>query len=177
MINYLLLFFPLTLLFSCAGSPPPPKSPFIDDKRLKDRIEEMQKPALVMENDEISTYIKQHQLNMQLSGAGLRYLVLKPNPKGKSILTKDLVKMNYSISLLNGQPCYSSKEEGPKSFLVDHDRIESGIHQGIKLLREGEKALFIVPSHLAYGLVGDSKKIPPKAALVYEVEVLEVKSE
>jgi FKBP-type peptidyl-prolyl cis-trans isomerase len=45
----------------------------------------------------------------------------------------------------------------------------------LRLLRAGDKAKFIVPSHLAYGWIGDSKNIPTRAVLVYDVNVLQVR--
>jgi FKBP-type peptidyl-prolyl cis-trans isomerase FkpA len=37
-----------------------------------------------------------------------------------------------------------------------------------------DKAIFILPAHLAFGLIGDRNKIPPKVAVVYEVEVISI---
>jgi FKBP-type peptidyl-prolyl cis-trans isomerase len=42
------------------------------------------------------------------------------------------------------------------------------------LMKEGEKAIFIIPSHLAFGLLGDENKIPKRATLVYDVELVQV---
>jgi FKBP-type peptidyl-prolyl cis-trans isomerase len=39
----------------------------------------------------------------------------------------------------------------------------------------GDRAKFIVPSHLAFGLLGDQKMIPPQATLVYDVELINLK--
>jgi FKBP-type peptidyl-prolyl cis-trans isomerase FkpA len=164
----------LFFLFSC-GQEKKPAEAKLDENRIRKRLEEVQKPALVMENDDINAYIKSHGLNMQTTGAGLRYQVTKENKKGKGILTKDIVTVNFKVSLLDGKLCYTSDSLGSREFIVDHDHIENGIHQGIKLLRTGEKAIFILPSHLAHGLMGDQKRIPPKAAVVYEIEVLSVK--
>ena len=174
--GFWLFTFGLTLFFSCGNKTPDTQKIYIDENKLKKRIEEVQKPALVMENDQINDYIRQHGLNMQTSGAGLRYQILKGNPKGKIIQTQDIVQVKYKISLLDGTLCYSSDKKGPKEFIVDHDAVETGLHQGIKLLHEGESAVFILPSHLAHGLVGDNNKIPPKAAVVYTIEVIDVKT-
>jgi FKBP-type peptidyl-prolyl cis-trans isomerase len=43
------------------------------------------------------------------------------------------------------------------------------------LMRTGSRAKLIVPSHLAFGLLGDLKKIPEQAVLVYDIELVEVK--
>ncbi len=171
------ILYGLIIVFALACNTPKEKPKFtIDETRLKKRIEEVQQPAIVMENDEINAYIKQHALNMKTTGAGLRYQFLKTNPQEELIITKNEVKINYKVSLLTGAVCYSSEKDGPKTFLVDFDQVESGLHLAIKMMRKGERAIFILPAHLAHGLIGDGKKIPPKAALVYEVEVLAVKS-
>ena len=52
--------------------------------------------------------------------------------------------------------------------------VESGLEEGILLMKTGGKAKFILPPHLAYGLPGDGKKIPARAILVYDVELLSI---
>ena len=49
------------------------------------------------------------------------------------------------------------------------------MHEGVKYMHVGDKAVIILPSHLAYGLVGDEHKIPPHASLLYELELLSVR--
>jgi FKBP-type peptidyl-prolyl cis-trans isomerase FkpA len=162
------------LLASC--DPEPKKQPVvIDSKKLKENIVNVNKPAVVMENDEINAWIKSHGYAMKTTGTGLRYYIFRENKKGKQVALKDEVKVKYKVSLLDGTLCYSSDQKGPRTFLVGADQIESGLHEGIQLMREGEKAIFVLPSHLAFGLVGDRDKIPPKTAVVYEIEVMEVK--
>jgi FKBP-type peptidyl-prolyl cis-trans isomerase len=54
---------------------------------------------------------------------------------------------------------------------VGHDDIESGIHKGLQYLKRGDKAILLIPSPLAHGLLGDMKKIPPQMPIVYEVQL------
>jgi FKBP-type peptidyl-prolyl cis-trans isomerase len=165
------------LLISCGGNENrQPTQKEIDEALLKQQLQEVQKPSMVQEKDNIDSYVKQHQLQMQTTGTGLRYQVLQANPKGRPIISTDIVTVHYKVNLLDGTECYSSKKKGPKTFKVDFDNIEDGIHEGIKLIREGEKAIFILPSHLAHGLTGDNDMIPPKSPVQYEIEVLAVKS-
>jgi FKBP-type peptidyl-prolyl cis-trans isomerase len=42
--------------------------------------------------------------------------------------------------------------------------------EGIKMLKPGGDAVFILPPFLAYGIVGDGKAIPPRSILVYELK-------
>jgi FKBP-type peptidyl-prolyl cis-trans isomerase len=110
---------------------------------------------------------------MEHTGTGLRYMILNPgtDPKASSGMR---AKVNYRVELLDGTLCYSSDSLGPHVFKVDEDQIESGIHEGIKLLGKGGKAKFILPSHLAHGLLGDQDKIPAKSSVVYDIEVVEL---
>lgn len=171
---FAVIIFSGAIFFSCTEKPKH-KPVVVDSKKLKENIVNVNKPAVVMENDEINAWIKSHGYPMKSTGTGLRYYVFKENPKGRQVKLKDEVKLNYKVSLLDGTLCYSSDQKGPRTFLVGADNIESGLHEGVQLLREGEKAIFILPSHLAFGLIGDRDKIPPKAAVVYEIEILKVK--
>ena len=162
------------ILASC--SEPPKQKPFVvNTKKLKEDIVQINKPAIVMEQDEINAYIKGHGYNMKSSGTGLSYMIVKENPKGKKIEAKNQISVNYKVWLLDGTLCYSSDKKGSKTFIVGADNVESGVHEGVKLMREGEKALLILPSHLAFNLIGDRDKIPPKSTVVYEIEILSVK--
>ena len=174
-LNSLLLVSCLLLLFSACSEPKKQHQIEINGSKLKEDVIKANKPAVVMEQDEINAYIKSHGYNMQSTGSGLRYLFLKENKKGKKVETKNQLKVNYRVWLLDGTLCYSSDTKGPKIFIVGADNVESGVHEGVKLMKDGEKALFILPAHLAFNLIGDRDKIPPKSAVVYEIEILEVK--
>ncbi len=125
------------------------------------------------ENAEIDSYVSRRNWTMQKSGSGLRYYIYK-NGNGKKALAGNYAQINYSISLLNGIECYRSKDK-PERFLIDRDNVESGLHEGIKLLREGDKAILILPPHLAHGLIGDQEKIPPLSTIVYDIELVAIK--
>ena len=55
------------------------------------------------------------------------------------------------------------------------ENIEDGLQKALLYLKCGDKALILIPSHFAHGLMGDSKKIPPQSPILYDVEVLSVK--
>jgi FKBP-type peptidyl-prolyl cis-trans isomerase len=99
---------------------------------------------------------------------------LHENGKGDKIVKGQIVTLNYKISLLDGTVCYSSSNDGQKVFQVGKGGVESGLEEGILMLRKGSKATFIMPPHLAHGLVGDDDRIPSRAILKYEVEVVNV---
>jgi FKBP-type peptidyl-prolyl cis-trans isomerase len=54
---------------------------------------------------------------------------------------------------------------------MGRSEMEAGMNEGLRLLRPGSEAIFIMPPYLAYGLIGDRRKIPPRSVLVYRVSV------
>jgi FKBP-type peptidyl-prolyl cis-trans isomerase len=145
----------------------------INRKQLKESLLKANKELIKTEDQLIRDYIERYQWEMKETGTGLRYWIYK-NGKGKIATLNQVATINYQLSLLNGIICYSSEEKGPKKFKIGQGGIESGLEEGILLLRKGDRAKFIIPSHLAYGLIGDKNKIPPKATLVYDIELIEL---
>jgi len=54
------------------------------------------------------------------------------------------------------------------------DNVESGLHEVILLMKVGDKAKVVLPSHLAFGLTGDSSKIPHSTPLVYDIQLIDL---
>jgi FKBP-type peptidyl-prolyl cis-trans isomerase FkpA len=120
------------------------------------------------------SYIERRGWEMQSTGTGLRYMIyeMKDSPLAKM---GDLVEIEYEVSLLNGDVLYSSEESGSRSLEIGKANIESGLHEGLLLMKIGERAKFILPSHLAHGLSGDNEKIPPRSSVVYDIKLLNKK--
>lgn len=123
------------------------------------------------ENSEIEDYIIRHHWKMQETSTGLRYMVYKKG-NGRKIISGDVVRLKYSLSLLNGNTVYSSDSLGPKIICPGTSEGETGLQEALLLMQQGDCAKLIVPSHLAFGLLGDLKNIPAGAALVYDIEIL-----
>ncbi len=125
---------------------------------------------LRQEKREIDAFIKTQHWKMKESGTGLRYQIISKG-NGEKAHTGQIAEIRYSVKLLDGQQIYS----GVKSFKIGYGGVESGLEEGILLLKEGDKAKFILPSHLAYGLSGDGDKIPPHTPIIYYVKLLKLK--
>ena len=67
---------------------------------------------------------------------------------------------------------YKTDTERSEHFAVDFDDVESGLHEGVKYMSVGDKAIFILPAHLAHGITGDQAAIPPQSTLVYDLHLL-----
>jgi len=146
----------------------------IDPDLLKEPLLKANKQIVSTEDEQIRKLIERYGWKMKETGTGLRYQVYYAGNGPKTIKDK-IVKINYEIRLISGDVVYSSKETGPKEFKIGSGGVESGLEEGILLLKVGDKAKFILPSYLAWGLVGDQERIPPKSTLIYDVEVLYMK--
>lgn len=147
------------------------EQPIVTDT-LSEQLLHSNKRISAKERLDIDNFVRRKQWPMTETGTGLRYSVYSEG-KGRQVVSGDLVSVEFEISLLNGKICYSSEETGAEQFVVDHDHVESGLHEAIKYLRVGDKAKIIIPSHLAFGLTGDSDQIPPLSPVVYDLTVVD----
>jgi FKBP-type peptidyl-prolyl cis-trans isomerase FkpA len=108
---------------------------------------------------------------MTKTGSGLQYWIYK-NGIGDQARSGLLAQVRYSIEGLEGSVFHETPAGEIESFLIDKSQIETGMQEGIKYMRIGDKAKMIVPAHLAHGLVGDFEKIPPLTTLVIDVELV-----
>lgn len=146
----------------------------IESKEFQNKLIEANKMYVKRESDEIDQYIMHKGWSMITTGTGLRYMIIRKGD-GTQAKPRQSAKVNYKISLLDGRVCYSSDSIGPKEFIVEGDNVESGLHEGIQYMHVGDKAVLILPSYLAHGLMGDENKIPAKASVIYELELLSLK--
>lgn len=104
--------------------------------------------------------------------SGLQYMVLKEG-NGKKPKATDQVKCHYEGFLIDGTVFDSSIQRGePAVFPLN--QIIAGWTEGLQLMQEGAKYRFFIPYILGYGEGGAGASIPPYAALIFDVELLEV---
>lgn len=104
--------------------------------------------------------------------SGLQYQVLTAT-KGRKPAATDNVKCHYEGRLTDGTVFDSSYRRGePATFPLNG--VIAGWTEGLQLMGEGSKFRFFIPYHLAYGERGAGASIPPYAALIFDVELLEV---
>ena len=104
--------------------------------------------------------------------SGLQYTVITEGTGNKPKAT-DRVKCHYEGTLTNGQVFDSSYRRGePAVFPLNG--VIAGWTEGVQLMAEGAKYRFFIPYHLAYGERGAGQSIPPYAALVFDVELIEI---
>lgn len=169
----------LCMIFACESKRPM----HVQGKAPAEKRMEEFREALISQNRQlireemlsISAYAIRKGMNMDSTSTGLRYLFIARNPAGKKTgLMKD-VTIAYSMELLDGTPCYSSDSSGLLTFTLGQSNEPSGLQEGLLRMREGEEAVLIVPSFLAYGVTGDGNRVPGSSSIVYRLKLEKVK--
>jgi FKBP-type peptidyl-prolyl cis-trans isomerase FklB len=105
--------------------------------------------------------------------SGLQYQVVKQG-SGATPKADSTVMVHYEGKLIDGKVFDSSIKAGePRSFRVN--QVVPGWTEALTRMKVGDKWNIFIPPNLGYGERGIPSVIPPNSALVFEVELLEVK--
>jgi FKBP-type peptidyl-prolyl cis-trans isomerase FkpA len=135
----------------------------------KSEMADLNRYMVQKDRERIQNYIERKSLAMKETPSGLWFLIVSEG-SGSYFTDNDRVVIDYHSSLLDGTPCYSSDELGPKQIVLGKTPIESGLDQGLRMLKPGGEAIFILPPFIAFGLPGDGRKIPSRSVIVYSVK-------
>lgn len=104
--------------------------------------------------------------------SGLKYIVINEGTGAMPTATSN-VKVHYTGTFLDGKVFDSSVQRGqPIDFGLN--QVIKGWTEGVQLMKEGAKYKFYIPYTLAYGEQGYPGAIPPKADLIFEVELIKI---
>ncbi|GAB1406044.1 MAG: FKBP-type peptidyl-prolyl cis-trans isomerase [Lentimicrobiaceae bacterium] len=140
-------------------------------KSVEEPLIKANKQAVKAEEQQIIDFLNRYNWKMKETGSGLRYAIYH-HGKGEKAKPGMIAVLKYNVKLIDGDEIYNSDNDGLKQFLIGKGGVESGLEEGILLLRVGDQAKFIIPSHLAFGLLGDQNLVPPKSTLIYDVELI-----
>lgn len=165
-ISAIAAVFALTLSAAALAEEKSDTKDTIEPKILKaepNQVAPKGKPTLHMVGDTVVTT------------SGLKYIDIKPGTGG-SPKVGQTVSVHYVGTLLNGQKFDSSRDRNvPLDFAIGSPNIIKGLNEGVPMMKIGGICKLIVPPDLAYGDKGHPAGIPPKATLVFEIELLGVK--
>lgn len=110
---------------------------------------------------------------VKTTASGLQYEVLEEG-NGPKPTAASTVKVHYEGTLIDGTVFDSSYQRGePIEFPLSG--VIKGWTEGLQLMPVGSKYKLYIPYELAYGERGAGASIPPYAALIFTVELLEIK--
>jgi FKBP-type peptidyl-prolyl cis-trans isomerase FklB len=108
--------------------------------------------------------------------SGIQYAVLSKGLGKASPTVHSLVTVNYRGMLIDGTEFDSTWAHGaPVSFTVD--KVLPGWQDVIPRMHVGDRWKVVIPPQLAYGGNGELPRIGPNEALVFEIELLDIKSD
>ncbi|MBX3102548.1 MAG: FKBP-type peptidyl-prolyl cis-trans isomerase [Bacteroidetes bacterium] len=111
---------------------------------------------------------------LKTTSSGLQYQIVKEGSGAQAIAGKT-VSVHYHGTLMDGKVFDSSFSRGePITFPLGQGMVIPGWEEGIALLKEGSRAILIIPPALAYGENGAPPVIPGNAALRFDVELVRV---
>jgi len=143
-------------------------------KRMMAKRQEQRKKEAAENLVKSSAFLEENKTKpgVQVLPSGLQYKVLKDGT-GRTPTVTDRVKVNYRGTLVDGTEFDSSYKRG-KPYEPEVTGVIPGWTEALQLMKEGAKWQLFIPHDLAYGDKGRGRTIPPNAALIFEIELLEI---
>ncbi|PKF50707.1 FKBP-type peptidyl-prolyl cis-trans isomerase [Enterovibrio nigricans] len=143
-------------------------------RELHTQAEEVRQSAAKEAAAEGETFLAENakRAEVTVTDSGLQYEVLVEG-NGEIPTSDKQVRVHYHGTLTDGTKFDSSVERGqPAEFPVTG--VIKGWVEALQMMPVGSKWKLFIPQDLAYGERGAGAAIPPFAALVFEVELLDI---
>ncbi len=168
-------FLALLLLFlfaSCNSHKNEVNLPF-DTGSVVQQVAGANKELAIADRELMERYFQRRGWVYKNSGSGLFYSIVQRG-QGESVKAGVTVQISYTVSLLNGMVCYGKGIPVIKDFVAGMGKEISGLEEAVLLMKVGDRAIFAIPPHLAYGLLGDEDMIPSRSVIIYDITVVKV---
>ncbi|WP_373542566.1 FKBP-type peptidyl-prolyl cis-trans isomerase [Chamaesiphon sp.] len=121
---------------------------------------------IAMENNE----------NQVTTSSGLKYVEIAEGT-GDTPTKGQTVSVHYTGTLESGKKFDSSRDRNqPFEFQIGEGQVIKGWDEGLSTMKPGGRRKLIIPADLGYGARGAGGAIPPNATLIFDVELLKIKS-
>lgn len=108
------------------------------------------------------------------TASGLQYIDIQPGT-GASPVLGQTVRVEYSGWLAEGGTLFDSSYNRPAPAEFQLGQVIEGWNEGLASMQAGGTRRLIIPPALGYGETGSPPDIPPNAALIFDIELLEVR--
>jgi peptidylprolyl isomerase len=109
------------------------------------------------------------------TASGLKYVELTEGT-GATPTNGQTVSVHYTGTLEDGKKFDSSRDRNqPFEFQIGKGQVIKGWDEGLSTMKVGSRRKLIIPAELGYGDRGAGGVIPPKATLIFDVELLQIK--
>lgn len=134
---------------------------------------------VAVQEEKINQIIEKDSANEYISSpTGFWYYYNKKDTlSGPTPELGDVVEFDYDLRTLDGNTIYSDAEIPTRTYIIDKEKLFSGLREGLKLMQEGETVTFLFPSHKAFGYYGDKNKIGADVPVISTVTLHKIKTE
>lgn len=154
----------------------------------KERAKQMAEQQAIMEQKKgeeqglLDKYIADNKITTKPTASGL-YFIEKTKGKGAHPAKGDQLKVNYTLSFLDGKVLETTSAEAAKAAGIfqegrpyqpaefNLDQLIVGMQEGLGMMSKGSKVKLIIPSSIGYGPGGNG--MPPYATLLFDVELID----
>ncbi len=125
----------------------------------------------------LKQYLREAKIDIPPTEDGIYYIVQQTGT-GPAVAQGDTIMVHYEGFFLNGKSFDSTRRRNePFQFVYGQQwQVIGGLEKAIGKMREGDKALVVIPSGQAFGVDGSAAGVvPPFTPVVFEIELLSVK--
>jgi FKBP-type peptidyl-prolyl cis-trans isomerase len=145
------------------------------DQKQKEDADALEARRLEAEA-EYNTYLQENNITVEPLESGLIFIEEKKGT-GASPKAEDMVTVNLTVKLIDGTKIFSTDDRGePFEYQYGKNFDTPGLEEGVGMMKKGGKATLIVPQEIAYGAEAKGQMIPAYSTIVYEVELVSMRS-
>jgi FKBP-type peptidyl-prolyl cis-trans isomerase len=167
-ILFQILLLSIVLQFAACSKPLPqlPANKGVEIDSAAVSLLTINKTLSLKEDHLLQQYVNTKTTGFQKNELGFWFKIDKRTTR-PSLLSETKIHIDYQVYYINGKPIFTEN----KTIVLGKKQEVRGLEEGLRLMRAGEQATFIVPWYLAYGMKGLEKKIPPYTSVIFKVKV------
>lgn len=129
----------------------------------------------------IASFVKKYNITSPATASGL-YIVTQNAGAGRAITKGDFVKLNLTVSSIEGKKIFSTLDKGkPLTFEYGQPFDTKGFDEAVATMKKGSKATVMIPSSMGFGDKGrkdmnGTDLVAPYSPIVYDIEILDLKT-